>query len=219
MWPGYALRSLGLLFATASVLLLLGGLVQINPVWEWGPYAPYLSSNGAQPDWYLGWLIGALRITPPIEVHLFGYTLIPNAFFGGFLFPTFVFAVLYAWPWLDRRFFGDRERHHLLERPRDNPRRTAWFLAFMTWVFTIFAAGSLDRVFFRLGFDYEAEIWALRVVNIALPVVVFFAVRAICRQLAAREAHPLRGWTGTVRRRTPDGGWETVGAEEGGEPR
>ena len=58
MWPGYALRSLGLLFAVAAVLVLLGGLVQINPVWQWGPYELDRATNGAQPDWYLGWLIG-----------------------------------------------------------------------------------------------------------------------------------------------------------------
>lgn len=54
MWPAYALRSLGLFFAVAAVLFALGGLVQINPIWQWGPYEPYLGTNGAQPDWYLG---------------------------------------------------------------------------------------------------------------------------------------------------------------------
>ena len=34
----------------------LGGLVQINPIWLWGPYQTWLGTNGAQPDWYLGWL-------------------------------------------------------------------------------------------------------------------------------------------------------------------
>src|SRR5207253_10977067 len=80
LWPGYALRSLGLLFATAGVLFLLGGLVQINPIWLYGPYHPYEATNGAQPDWYVGWLIGALRLMPPLEIHAFGYTLVPTPF-------------------------------------------------------------------------------------------------------------------------------------------
>ena len=66
MWPAYALRSIGLMLAVAGVLFLLGGLVQINPIWQWGPYHPYLSENGAQPDWYIGWLIGALRLMPQL---------------------------------------------------------------------------------------------------------------------------------------------------------
>ena len=68
MWPGYALRSLGLFMLVAAVLVLMGGLIQINPIWLWGPYHTYLGTNGAQPDWYLGWLIGALRLMPNLEI-------------------------------------------------------------------------------------------------------------------------------------------------------
>ena len=73
MWPAYALRSIGLLLAVAAVLFLLGGLIQINPIWQWGPYHPYLSENGAQPDWYIGWLIGALRLMPNLEPRSAGH--------------------------------------------------------------------------------------------------------------------------------------------------
>jgi ubiquinol-cytochrome c reductase cytochrome b subunit len=215
MWPGYALRSIGLLFATAAILFLLGGLIEINPIWLWGPYEPYLSTNAAQPDWYLGWLIGGLRLMPPLELHIAGYTLVPNPFWGGFFFPTFVFFVLYMWPFLDKWLWGDKRRHHLLDRPRDNPRRTAAFMAFLTWVFTVFAAGAADRFFFRSNFSYEAQIWVFRALNIVLPIVVYFVVRRLCTQLKEREAHPLREWTGRVVRRDSRGGWETVLVDEG----
>ncbi len=61
LWPGQAFRSFGLFFVTAAVLALMGGLVQINPVWVYGPYVPSAAVSPAQPDWYLGWLEGALR--------------------------------------------------------------------------------------------------------------------------------------------------------------
>jgi quinol---cytochrome-c reductase cytochrome b subunit len=61
LFPGQTPRSLALMFTVAAVLFLLGGLVQVNPIWQWGPFEPWLGTNGAQPDWYLGWLIGALR--------------------------------------------------------------------------------------------------------------------------------------------------------------
>ena len=67
--------------------MLLGGLVQINPIWLWGPFHTYVSTNGAQPDWYLGWLIGALRLMPASTVTIGHYTLVPNPFWGGVLFP------------------------------------------------------------------------------------------------------------------------------------
>jgi ubiquinol-cytochrome c reductase cytochrome b subunit len=64
LWPGYALRSIGLLLAVAGVLFVMGGLIQINPIWQWGPYEPYQATNGAQPDWYMGWLIGGFGSCP-----------------------------------------------------------------------------------------------------------------------------------------------------------
>ena len=97
-WPGQAPRSAGLALATAGVLFLLGGLVEINPIWLWGPYHTYVSTNGAQPDWYLGWLIGALRIVPGFDLAIDGYTIAPAPFWGGVAFPGIVFGLLYLWP-------------------------------------------------------------------------------------------------------------------------
>jgi ubiquinol-cytochrome c reductase cytochrome b subunit len=207
LWPGYALRSVGLLAAVASVLFLLGAFIQINPVWQWGPYQPWLGENGAQPDWYLGWLIGALRLMPNIEIHVFGRTLVPNPFFGGLLFPTIVFVTLYAWPWLEQRVFtpGDRSQHHLLDRPRDNPRRTAFASAFLTWVLTVFFAGSADRVFLGFGISYEVQVRIFRVLFFVAPVIAYIIARRACLDLRRREhAHPLREVDADVVRRPPD---------------
>ncbi len=82
LFPGQAPRSLAVLFFTAGILFLLGGLVQINPIWQWGPFEPWLGTNGAQPDWYLGWLIGALRLMPSFDVTISHFTVIPNPFWG-----------------------------------------------------------------------------------------------------------------------------------------
>jgi ubiquinol-cytochrome c reductase cytochrome b subunit len=209
LWPGYALRSLGLFAAVAAVLVLMGGLIQINPVWLWGPYHIFVGTNGAQPDWYLGWLIGALRLMPNLEIHLFGHTLVPNPFFGGVLFPSLVFALLYALPWLDRRWISrEHARHDLLERPRENPRRTGFAAAVFAAVAIVFAAGSADRLFFQFGFDYEGAVWFFRGAFIVVPVLVYALVKRVCLVLLASEAHPLRGWSGTVVTRNPRGGFD-----------
>jgi ubiquinol-cytochrome c reductase cytochrome b subunit len=205
MVPGYAPRSLALAFATAGVLVLLGGLVQINPIWQWGPYETGLSTNGAHPDWYLGWLIGALRLVPAFDVHVFGYTLVPNPFWGGALFPLVVFGFLFAWPSLERRFSGDRAFHNLLERPRDAPVQTAIGAAFFTWVGLIFLVGSADRIFVELGIPYTWQIWIFRVAVFAAPVLAFFVAKRICDELRVNELHPFRGVTGSVVERLPDG--------------
>jgi ubiquinol-cytochrome c reductase cytochrome b subunit len=182
MWPGYALRSAGVMAITAGLLLALGGLVQINPIWQWGPYEVYLGSNGAQPDWYLGWLIGALRLMPPIEPHIGGYTLAGNPFFGGVLFPSAVFGILYAWPWLERRrITHDRGRHDLLDQPFDNPRRAAFGAALFTWVAVVFLAGAADRLFLATDVPYIRQVWIFRAAVFVAPAVAYVLVLRIAR--------------------------------------
>jgi ubiquinol-cytochrome c reductase cytochrome b subunit len=192
LWPSYALRSTGLLLATAGVLFLLGGLVQINPIWLYGPYHTYDAMNGAQPDWYVGWLIGALRLMPPLEIHLFGYTLVPNPFFGGALFPLIVFGLIYAWPAIERRVTGDQLRHELLDRPRDAPWRTATIAAFFSWVAIVFLAGSQDQVALHFHISYVGLVWFFRIASVVAPFVVFVVTRRVAHELRATELHPFR---------------------------
>ena len=194
-FPGYAPRSLGLACAVAAVLFLLGGLVQINPIWLWGPYHVAQGTNGAQPDWYLGWLIGALRLVPDFDVTIGHYTLVPNPFWGGALFPLVVFLLLYLAPWLERRLTGEYGFRNLLDRPRDAPWRTALGVALFTWVFVVFLAGASDRVFVSFGVSYEAQIWAYRVLVFVAPVVALFVTRRLC--LALQESDRL----GRIRKR------------------
>jgi ubiquinol-cytochrome c reductase cytochrome b subunit len=186
-FPGQAPRSLGLMVGVAAVLLLLGGLVQINPIWLWGPYEVGLSTNGAQPDWYLGWLIGALRIVPGFDLVVFGRTLVPNPFWGGALFPLVVMAALLAWPWLERRLGGGSRHRNLLERPREAPLRTGIGAGFLTWVVLVFAAGSADRVTVWLGLSYVGQIWFFRVAVVVAPVLVGLLAWRVCRELMQKE--------------------------------
>ena len=162
MWPAYALRSIGLLLAVAGVLFLLGGLVQINPIWQWGPYHPYLSENGAQPDWYIGWLIGALRPDAQLGARDRRPHGDPQPVLGRRGVPAVrVRRACSPGRRVERRVTGDIRRHDLLDRPRDRPIRTAIGAAFLTWVVIVFAVGSTDRIFYRLGVSYTAQIHVL----------------------------------------------------------
>jgi ubiquinol-cytochrome c reductase cytochrome b subunit len=98
-----------------------------------------------------------------------------------------VIGVLYLWPWAERKLSGDVAFHNLLERPRDNPRRTATALAFLVWVFLVFMAGSADRVYVWLGLSYSHQIWGYRVLVVVAPVVTWFVTRRVCRELLAGE--------------------------------
>ena len=186
-FPGQAPRSLGLFLAVAAVLVLLGGLVQINPIWLWGPYHVADGTNGAQPDWYLGWLIGALRLMPHFDVVLGNRTLIPNPFWGGVLFPVIVMGALLAWPWIERRATGDRGAHNILDRPRDAPIRTGIGVGFLAWVVMIFMAGASDRVLVFLHVSYVGQVHFYRVAIWIVPVVLGLLAWRLCLALKAKE--------------------------------
>lgn len=187
LFPGQTPRSLSLLFAVVALLVLLGGLIQINPIWQWGPYHVALGTNAAEPDWYLGWLIGALRLVPSFDVVVGHYTVIPNPFWGGILFAGVVLGVLVAIPWAERRITGDHRLHNLLDRPRDAPGRTAFGVAFLTWVVLIFVFGGADRIYVLFGLSYQLQLTVFRIGIWVIPAVLFFLVRRWCRDLQAAD--------------------------------
>jgi quinol---cytochrome-c reductase cytochrome b subunit len=187
LFPGQTPRSLALMLFVAGLLFLLGGLIQINPIWQWGPYEPWLGTNGAQPDWYLGWLIGALRLMPGFDVTIGHYTLVPNPFWGGVLFPLVVLGVLLAVPFAERRLTGERGMHNLADRPRDAPGRTAFGVAFLSWVFLIFAFGAADRIFVLWGLTYNVQLFLFRIAIWVVPAILFVVTRRWCRALQTAE--------------------------------
>ena len=186
-FPGQTPRSLGLMLAVSSILFLLGGLVQINPIWLWGPYEVGMSTNGAQPDWYLGWLIGGMRLVPHFDVTIGDYTIVPNPFWGGALFPLVVLVVLAAWPWAERRLTGDHRLHNLLDRPRDAPLRTGLGAGFLSWVFLVFISGSADRMTVLFGLPYEHLLKAFTVAVLVVPFVAFLVVWRSCVELGRTD--------------------------------
>jgi ubiquinol-cytochrome c reductase cytochrome b subunit len=186
-FPGQTPRSLGLFCAVAGVLVLLGGLVQINPIWLWGPFHTAVSTNGAQPDWYLGWLIGALRLMPGFDVTIGDRTIVPNPFWGGAALPSAIFGLLFLWPLLERRATGDRGFHNLLQRPRDAPVRTAIGTALVTFVAIVLLAGSADRADVLLGLSYHLQVQAYRVLVLVAPVVAGVLAYVVCRELRRGE--------------------------------
>ena len=189
VWPTYAVKALGVMFMTTGVLSLLGGLAQINPIWIYGPFDPAEVSAASQPDWYVGWLDGALRVMPAWELRAFGFEL-PNPFFPGVLLPSITFGLIYAWPFLEARWTKDREVHHLLDRPRDRPARTAFGVATIAFYIVLFMGGASDVLATTFGLSVNQLIWALRVSLLLVPIAAGWAAHRLCRDLAARDHEP-----------------------------
>jgi ubiquinol-cytochrome c reductase cytochrome b subunit len=175
LWPTYAAKSVALFFVVGAVLGLLGGIAQINPVWLYGPFVPSAVSSPAQPDWYLGWLEGALRLFPNWEIRAFGHT-VANPFFPAVLLPGITFLLLYLWPFLEARLTGDRLHHELLDRPRDRPVRTGLGAAALTFYGVLFFAASNDVMAKLFHVSVTGVTWVFRVLVLVLPPVVGFGV-------------------------------------------
>jgi ubiquinol-cytochrome c reductase cytochrome b subunit len=208
-WPGQAFRSLGLLFVTAAVLALMGGLVQVNPVWVYGPYIPSAAASPAQPDWYLGWLEGALRLGPNWEPTILGIT-IPSPFLPGIVMPTIIFGGLALWPFIEARIGGDRSEHHILDLPWQAPRRFAIGCGVLALFVVLTVSGANDVLAMVLNVGVEDLTSALRVLLLVGPVVVGLIAYRVALEIRRRSGRPLGPDGGVVIRRTSDGGFEEI---------
>jgi ubiquinol-cytochrome c reductase cytochrome b subunit len=182
LWPTYAAKSVGLLFIVAAVAMALGGLVQINPVWLYGPYDPASVSSPAQPDWYLGWTEGAVRLFPPWEVQAFN-RLIPNPFFPGILLPGLTFLILYLWPFLETWLTADHQIHNLLDLPRDHPVRNALGATTLSFYSMLGISASNDLIAASLNVDVSVVTNVFRVLVLVVPALVGFATYAVLKGL------------------------------------
>ncbi|MGW4683851.1 cytochrome bc1 complex cytochrome b subunit [Streptomyces sp. NPDC004244] len=192
-FPNYVAKSGGLLLAAAGVLAVLGGVAQVNPIWVYGPYRPDLVSTGSQPDWYIGFLEGALRLMPGVETRVAGHTVSWNPLVTAVLMPGLLFAVLYAYPFFERWITPGPGERHLCDRPRDRPVRTGLAAGALSCYAVLLVAGGQDIAAFVFDVPVAGVTWTLRVAFFAVPVAVFWMTRRLCLALQAREAAELAG--------------------------
>jgi ubiquinol-cytochrome c reductase cytochrome b subunit len=206
-WPTQVFKSTGLMLLTAAVIAVIGGLVQINPIWEYGPFDPTTVSAPAQPDWYMGWLEGAIRLFPPIEPTIFGVT-IPSTFIPGVVLPGLFFTVLGMWPFIEQRLTKDYAEHHLLDYPRDAPVRTGIGAAGIIFAVVLTLAGGNDVLALVFDIPVEAITWFFRVAIFVIPPLGGFLAYRMSAELGAEGFHPLRRKRGVVLRRNAEGGFD-----------
>ncbi|GAB1692888.1 cytochrome b [Krasilnikovia sp. M28-CT-15] len=194
LWPAYLTRSLSLATAVFSVVFLLGGLVQINPVWIYGPFNPAQATSPAQPDWYVAWGDGALRLFPAVNFHVFGH-LVPAPFLPGAGVGAVTFLLLYTWPWLERWRTGDRDFHHLLQRPRERPGRVAVGAGALTFFAILLVAAADDIIARLLAIPVTGILRTLQILVLTLPFVAAGIAFLLARALRAGSASSLADLT------------------------
>ncbi|MEU6776082.1 cytochrome bc complex cytochrome b subunit [Streptomyces sp. NPDC046759] len=211
LFPQFAGSSIGLSLTVGGVLVLLAGIAQINPVWNYGPYRADQDSTASQPDWYVGFLEGSLRLVPPWETNFAGHTLMWNVLLPAVVLPFLLFAVLYAYPFVEQRLTGEWHREqYLCDRPRERPVRTGLGVAGAVFYGVLLLAGGNDVIAQTFRVSVNAITWLLRIALVVGPVLAFLVTRWLCRALTAAENERLAEGvpTGEIRQ-SVTGAYET----------
>jgi ubiquinol-cytochrome c reductase cytochrome b subunit len=170
--PVFAVKSGAFFAMITGVLGLMGGLLQINPIWQLGPYKPSHVSAGSQPDFYMMWTEGLARIFPAWELYFLGHT-VPAAVWVA-LIMGLVFVLLTVYPWIEKKFTGDDAHHNLLQRPRDVPVRTAIGAMAIAFYMVLTLSAMNDVIALKFHISLNATTWIGRIGMVVLPAIVYY---------------------------------------------
>ncbi|NIZ92530.1 cytochrome bc1 complex cytochrome b subunit [Kineococcus rubinsiae] len=188
LFPVYAAKAGGFFFIVFGVIALIAALFSINPIWAYGAYDPSPVTAGSQPDWYMGWLDGAVRLMPGwTEISAFGYTLSLNIFIPTTVIILFVMGALVAYPYLEQIATGDKREHHLLDRPRNAPTRTGLGVMAVTFYVLLWISGGNDIIAHIMQLSINDITRFLRVALFVLPAIAFVVTKRICLGLQRKD--------------------------------
>ncbi len=210
-YPGFFLKTNGFLFMVFGMITALAAFAQINPVWLYGPYNAGQVSAGSQPDWYILFLEGSLRMMPNWESHFWGHTIAWNIFIPGVIIPGIMFNLLALYPNIEAWVLKDKGYHNLLDRPRDVPVRTGLGVMSLVFYMVLVAGGANDILASTFHWSLQATTWVLRVMLIVLPPIAFKITKRICLGLQHHDEALLHHGVETgIIRRLPSGAYVEI---------
>ncbi|HEX3285165.1 MAG TPA: cytochrome bc complex cytochrome b subunit [Mycobacterium sp.] len=219
--PVFAVKSGAFFAMVTGILGLMGGLLQINPIWQLGPYKPSQVSAGSQPDFYLMWTDGLIRLWPDWELYIGNHT-VPAAVAVAVIMGV-VFALLILYPVIEQRVTGDRAHHNLLQRPRDVPVRTSiGAMAIAFYIVLTFSAMN-DIIAYKFHVSLNATTWIGRIGMVVLPAIVYYITYRWCIGLQRSDRAVLEHGIETgIIKRLPHGAYvelhQPLGPTEHGHP-
>jgi ubiquinol-cytochrome c reductase cytochrome b subunit len=190
-YPYFMAKTGAFFFFTFACLALASTFAQINPIWLYGPYTPVAISAGSQPDFYMGFLEGSLRMFPSWTWDIFGHTVAWNVLIPALVPLGLIMTGAAIWPFLEQWITGDRREHHVNDRPRNAPTRTAIGMAAVTFYGVLWLEGANDVVADHLQIPLflttEIARWAIFIA----PVVAYWLTKRICLGLQRKDLHLL----------------------------
>ena len=210
-FPVFITKTTAFFLWVFAATTFLATFFQINPIWLFGPYDPASISAGSQPDWYMGFLEGALRIMPAWEIDALGHSLPLSVIIPSLVVPGVLFTGLAIYPWLERWATGDHRIHNLLDRPRDVPTRTGIGVAGVIFYGMLWLAGGNDIIAKTFDIPLYGTTWFFRIAVILGPIIGFGIARRMALGLQRRDRsmveHGLE--TGIIVRR-PNGAYVEI---------
>ena len=205
-FPVYTAKAGGFFFIVFGLTALISAFVQINPVWLFGPYEPTQISAGSQPDWYMGFLEGSLRMFPGWETVIFGFTIPWNVLVPALVIPGFMFTAMGAYPFIEQWVTGDKREHHVLDRPRNVPTRTGLGVMSITFFLILLAGGANDILATTFHMSINAITRIFQVLIFVLPPIAYVVTKRICLGLQRRDRETvLHGRETGIIQRLPNG--------------
>jgi ubiquinol-cytochrome c reductase cytochrome b subunit len=212
-YPDYLLRTIAALGVTVAVIVTLASIVEINPIERYGEYQDWVVPNPAAPDWYAGWLDGALRLGPAVEWRIFGHP-IPAIFWPGVVLPSLALVLVLVWPWIDAWLSGDRAYHDVLVPPSAAPLRVGVGAALITAGVVLTLAASDDQQAFALHVPVPALVWLYRLAFAFGSIGVGLLAAMFARQVRARRTrHGAEAERTISIKRNERGGFDEEGIE------
>ncbi|WP_256104447.1 ubiquinol-cytochrome c reductase cytochrome b subunit [Streptomyces sp. ODS05-4] len=203
--PVYMAKAGGFFFLVFGVIAIIAALFTINPIWALGPYRPDQVSTGAQPDWYMGFAEGLVRVMPGWEINLWGHTLVLGVFIPLVVFGL-VLGAIAMYPFIESWITGDKREHHILDRPRNAPTRTALGVAWVTSYMVMLIGGGNDIFATHLHLSINSITWFVRISYFVGPVIAFIVTKRICMGLQRRDRDKvLHGRESGIIKRLPHG--------------
>ncbi|WP_035805604.1 cytochrome bc1 complex cytochrome b subunit [Kitasatospora mediocidica] len=213
LMPVYMAKAGGFFFLVFGIIAAMSAIASVNPVWAYGPYRPDQVSTDAQPDWYMGFAEGLIRVMPGWEVRAWGHTLNLGVFIPLMLFPL-VLALIAAYPFIEGWIIGDKREHHILDRPRNVPVRTGLGAAWITLYVVLLIGGGNDLIATHFHLSLNDITYFVRVGSFVLPIAVFYITKRWCLGLQRRDKEKvLHGRETGVIKRLPHGEFIEVHAQ------
>jgi ubiquinol-cytochrome c reductase cytochrome b subunit len=187
--PVYTAKAGGFFFLIFGALFFMAAFVTINPIWNYGPYDPSPVSAGTQPDWYMGWTDGLLRLVPS------GWEWVDPWFHYTFSFnllvvmavATVFLALVAIYPFIEAWITGDKREHHILDRPRNAAVRTSIGAAGVTFYAVMWAAASSDLIATHFKLSIEGVLHTCQFLLIFGPIIAYFLAHRICIGLQKKD--------------------------------